>query len=247
MYGKLSAAAFVIAVAAVAAHAWIPAGGNEVRAGGAGIVLVPAELDGAPMRKHWRNPQRGTIVEVGAQYAASHFGPSPVMLDFFRGDPHTHNGIGCFLGQGESLDSENLRTLATADGKAVFDVGILRTPGQVRLIAATECTPERCLAQKLPLPGHFWHQWDPENLSLQSTASVVPVAIILTHKTDGYSAEGITDALKDELRHVAGVLDLRQARRLAAVQAGRGGAEGATSGDATNASANTSSSKNAGD
>lgn len=221
MYGKLIAAVLVVAAAAVAAHAWIGARRTVIHPGGNGIVLVPRNLDGAPMRKHWHNDLNGTIVEVGALYAASHFGPAPVLLDFRRGDLRTHNGIGCFLDQGETLDSERLLTLPTAHGKAVFDVGILRTPDQIRLIAATECTAGQCVEQKLPMLDSFWHQWDLAHLNAQHAGSVVPVAIILKHKIGGYRADGILAALEDELRHVAAVLDLRPARRLAAIQAGQ--------------------------
>jgi len=221
MIAKAIAAVALIAIAAVASRGWIGARRVVVHPGGQDVVLVPAALDGASMLKRWRNQRSGTIVEVGALYAASHFGPAPVLLDFRRGDPRTHNGIGCFLGQGETLDSERLHTLTTAYGTAVFDVGILRTPDQVRLIAATECTADQCVEEKLPMLDQFWHQWDLKHLMTQTAGSVVPVAVILTRKTGGYSADDIVAALEDELRHVAAVLDLRPARRLAAVQAGR--------------------------
>jgi len=219
VYAKLAAASVGLILAAIAAYAWVPSVPHISKSLGQDITLVPKTLDGAPMLKHWHNRQPGTVVEVGALYAAANFGPAPVLVDFRRGDPYSHNGIGCFLNKGESLTSETLHTFHTAFGSAVFDVGVLRTADQVRVIAATECTAKTCESKKLPFLSQLWHLWNKKHLTHES-GSVVPLAVILTQKASHSEANSVTSRLEEELRRVIAVLDLKPARQLAAVQAG---------------------------
>lgn len=220
MYAKLIVASVIVLALALAGKALLGQRDAAVHPGGKSIQLVPSTLDGSKQLKHWRNELGGSIVEVGALYAAAGFGPAPVLLDFRRGDSHTHNGIGCFLNQGETLDSERLRRLKTANGSAVFDVGILRTPDKVRLIAATECTAQKCIQQKLPFLANFWKEWNLKNLIPREDGGVVPMAIILTRKTGAAAAHATIALLQRELGKVAATVNLAPARRLAAVQSG---------------------------
>ncbi|MDE2235665.1 MAG: hypothetical protein KGK44_08975 [Gammaproteobacteria bacterium] len=186
------------------------------------IRLVPVELGAAHQISHWRNrqPGRGDLVETGAIYAGSMFVPAPVLLDFFRGADVQHNGIACFLIQGESLTQEHLMQLPTLTGFAVFDVGVVRTPGQIRLVAATECTARGCYADKLPFLGNFWHQWNWMNLVAGPVDGVVPAAVILTQKTDSQHEQQVITQLRAELARAVAQIDLTPARRLAAAQGG---------------------------
>ncbi len=221
MYTKFIVAGVIVLVFALAGKTLLVHRSTDIHPGGNNIKLVPKTLGGAEQLKHWHNDLHDSIVEVGALYAAGGFGPAPVLLDFRRNYPRTHNGIGCFLNQGETLDSENLQTLQTASGTAVFDVGILRTPGQVRLIAATECTSGKCVEEKLPFLNRFWKQWSLKNLLANQSGSVVPAAIILTRKTEAAGADAAITELQAELKKVAAVVDLAPARRLAAAQSGK--------------------------
>ena len=222
MYLKLAAA--LLGVLAVAGIGRVALGSghaaNSVAA--ESIRLVPPELGAAPQVSRWHNPQpgRADVVETGAIYAASAFGPAPVLLDFFRGDDAPHNGIACFLIQGESLTQEQLMRLPTLTGPAVFDVGVIRTPGEIRLVAATECTAQGCNAQTLPFWHGFWRQWTWKNLAIGPIKGVVPAAVILTQKTDAGQAPTVIAQLRAELVRAVARINLDPAERLAAAQGG---------------------------
>lgn len=187
------------------------------------IVLVPTTLGRAARVEQWRHPGDGTVVEVGATFAAGIHGPAPVILDFFRGDPRVHNGIGCFLNKGETLASENLRTLNTANGTALFDIALLRTENQLRLVAATECTAAGCAERAVLTWKALWKQ-GLKALVRPAPDGVVPAAIILTHPLDaGMSKAGeavVAAQLLAELERAAAAVDLSPAMRLAKAQAG---------------------------
>ncbi|MGH8377632.1 MAG: hypothetical protein ACRER7_01650 [Gammaproteobacteria bacterium] len=185
------------------------------------IRLVPAALGPSAQLRRWRNPQpgRGNLVEAGAVYAAGVFGPAPVMLDFFRGSDAPHNGIACFLIQGETLTEEKLVPLRTLSGTAVFDVGIVRTPGQLRLVAATECSASVCNSTRLPFLSRFWTQWNWKSLLNGPVNGVVPAAVILTQQTRAGSEQTSVAELRGELARAVAKMDFTPAERLAAAQA----------------------------
>lgn len=186
------------------------------------IQLVPAKLGAAPQIRRWRNlrPGHGNLVESGALYAAGAFGAAPVLLDFFRGDNAPHNGIGCFLDQGESLTNERVMTLSTRTSPQIFDVGVVETPSLVRVIAATECSSNGCTAELLPFLGHYWMQWRWSNFVDDHIHGVVPAAVILTQKTDARQAPMVIAQLRGELVRAVAQIDLVPAQRLAAAQGG---------------------------
>ncbi len=185
------------------------------------IALVPSMLGRAPVVKRWRNHLAGGRIETGALYAAGVYGAVPVLLDFYRNTARTHNGIACFLDQGDTLVSQRLMRLRTAHGFVLFDVAITRTSERIRLIAATECTSEGCTIRKIPLLTNFWKQWNLQDLLGAGPHGVVPAAVILTHKVKGQGSRAATIvALRAELLRVTPYIDFSRARRLAAAQAG---------------------------
>lgn len=222
MYLKLAAALLGVLLVAWLGHAALGSGSAAESNAARSIHLVPAVLGGAPRTRRWRHPQpgQGDLVETGAIYAAGTFGPVPVLLDFFRGADAPHNGIACFLIQGESLTEEQLLKMRTLTGAAVFDVGVIRTPGQIRLVAATECTAGGCNAETLPFWRGFWRQWNWKNLATGSTKGVVPAAVILTQATDAGQAPAAVAQLHAELLRAVAGIDFNPARRLAAAQGG---------------------------
>lgn len=184
------------------------------------ITLVPSTLGRAPTVKRWRNHLAGGRIETGALYAAGVYGAAPVLLDFYRNTARTHNGIACFLDQGDTLVSQRLMRLRTAHGFVVFDVAVTHTRDQVHLIAATECTSKGCTTQKIPLLTNFWKQWNLQDLLGAGPHGVVPAAVILTRKVTGQGPRATAvAALRAELFRVTPYIDFSRARRLAAAQA----------------------------
>jgi hypothetical protein len=196
-------------------------GGHELtRVDHRAIALVPSVLGRAPVVKRWRNHLTGGRIETGALYAAGVYGAAPVLLDFYRNTPRIHNGIACFLDQGDTLVSQRLMRLRTAHGFVVFDVAVTHTLDQVHLIAATECTSKGCTTQKIPLLTNFWKQWNLQNLLGAGPRGVVPAAVILTRKVKGQGPRvAAIAALRAELLRVTPYIDFSRARRLAAAQA----------------------------
>lgn len=195
-------------------------GHDPVRGDHRAITLVPSTLGRASVVKRWRNHLTGGRIETGALYAAGVYGAAPVLLDFYRNTARTHNGIVCFLDQGDTLVSQRLMRLRTAHGFVVFDVAVTHTLDQVHLIAATECTSRGCTTQKIPLLTNFWKQWSLRNLLEAGPHGVVPAAVILTRKVTGQGSRATAIvALRAELLRVIPYIDFSRARRLAAAQA----------------------------
>ncbi|HET8552120.1 MAG TPA: hypothetical protein VFM97_06575 [Gammaproteobacteria bacterium] len=224
MYAKLLVLSACVLGFGVLAHGLTPRHFAVANVNTAQVVLVPTTLGGAAQVERWRNPGAGSIVEVGALFAAGVHGAAPVILDFFRGYPHGHNGIGCFLNHGETLISEQLRRIETANESALFDVALLRTENQLRLVAATECAADGCAERAVLTWKALWQQ-GLRALTRSAPDGVVPAAIILTHPLDAGISKAqeaaVAMQLRAELERVIANVDLEPAMRLAKAQAGQ--------------------------
>ncbi len=221
MYLKLIVASVAVIAMGVLASVFLNLSHLQVaNAKVPGITLVPASLGSSHMLKNWHNNLSGSIVETGALYAAGTFGPSPILLDFRRGDPRAHNGIGCFLTKGDDLIFERLNRFRTASGFVVFDMGAVRSGNEIQLVAATACTPKECLGHRLPFAERLTEQWSVKNLFRTSYVNgVVPVAVILKKKVGPEGQDATIADLHAELERVMPLINLEPARRLAAAQA----------------------------
>lgn len=178
------------------------------------VVLVPQTLGGRPVKERWVNVQRGGVVEDGALFAGVAGAPE-VQLDFYRNRASRHNGALCYMMKGESVVWDRPQVLPTRDGSSQFDVVLLWGSSQLRVIAATECTPEGCAETDIAGKG--------ARLRLQDRGvNVVPVSVALTRPV---GAEDDLDAVGDQLlRDLKAALqetDLAPARQLASLQTRR--------------------------
>lgn len=188
---------------------------RSVSPAAASVVLVPETIGPLRIAQRWNNPQRDGAVEQGALYNAA--SGVALQLDFFRNRAYMHNGIGCYLMEGESLAWERPRTLRMASADAQFDLALLSTGDGLRLVAATECTAEKCVERTL------WGQavagsqlrWDGATRRLQS---VVPVSIVLSSPLNGEEPAVVEARLMSQLQDAAGLIDLAPAQKLAALQ-----------------------------
>ena len=116
--------------------------------GDASGALLPAEVGPYRIASKWRNDPHGWEPEEGALYSRGE-GANPVQLDLRLNPTRQHNGIGCYLINGEMLTAESLRTVRTADTVVAFDVAFTIDGGNERLVAATECFAQGCTETRL--------------------------------------------------------------------------------------------------
>lgn len=185
----------------------------------ASIVLLPHTLTGYKPTQRWRHPLYGSTIEEGALYSALSGDGTTVQLDFYRNTRLPHNGAYCYLMQGETLQSDSLRTVKLSTGNAIFDIVTLRTNNHLRLVAATECFAQGCSEKRSTSIDMPWlTTWHLKALASTASPAVVPFSIVIEHAdAEGQVGPTITEAqLLDELLRTAAKLDLEPAQRLAA-------------------------------
>jgi len=189
---------------------------NQAETAGS-INLLPAAIGSASIVRQWNNVRSQQVIEQGALYASNDPADTPVQLDFFKGNPDTHNGVICYLFQGEALLWQHLETVPTAGKPVIFDLGLTRAGQQLRLVAATECTAQGCTEQPVPVNDYFWTQWSLKNLT-QPRTPVVPMSIVLTRPIGAGGLEATQSQLLTAFYHATAQLDLSPVQQLAAAQ-----------------------------
>jgi len=179
------------------------------------VVLLPDSIGERRIVKRWNNPQRSGAIEEGAVYAAG--SDTSVQLDFFRNSGSAHNGVGCYLLEGESLAWERTQTLRMADASAEFDVALLSSNEGLRLVAATECGPLGCTEHGLWGAAVIGSELRWQGYS-KVEQSVVPVSIMLASPLDGEDPAAVEARLMSKLEDVIGKIDLAPAQKLASLQ-----------------------------
>ncbi len=193
---------------------------QPVRDAGEQIQLLPDQIGNYQRTTDsWRNQVSQGVIENGAVYK-DRSGAS-VQLDFFRHGSRPHNGLGCYLVQGETLLWERVQNLPTRTGSAEFDLGMAQTRESLRLVAATECRVDGCREDSLAI----WRKFgDFKKLIFQlfsePTGAVVPVSIVFTTPADQRDPAVEAD-LMVKLQEFIAALDLAPVRTLAALQGGQ--------------------------
>jgi hypothetical protein len=221
MHARLLALALVIATTLglgqlVAARASASAGPEA-----AAIVVLPQSLPGYRIEDSWSHVNFGWwgAREEGALYAPLAGAADPVQLDFYRGSRTTHNGVGCFLAQGESMRSESLQAVKTRSGVVIFDIAVTQADNRVRLTAATECRVDSCTETAVRSEGLMpWQRWQIRFIPAAGAKAVVPFSVMLIrdHVADADQATTAEAQLQRQFAEVASQLDLMPAQHLAA-------------------------------
>jgi hypothetical protein len=196
-------------------------GGKITSPEASAIVLLPATLGERHITKRWHNLLGSTTIEEGALYAGGANVPA-VQLDFYRNSPVRHNGVVCYMTQGETMIWDKPRVLRTHDGTAQLDVALFRGGGQLRIAAATECSVQGCAESSFNdeiATGSEVHQ---QSWRLQASSvrwSVVPVSVVMARTVRGADDEDAVAAdMERDLETALQQIDLTPARKLAALQ-----------------------------
>lgn len=189
-----------------------PEAGDEVQ-------ILPEQIGAySKTTEQWRNERPAGLIEEGAKYAAAT--GLPAQLDFYRHDPQSHNGLGCFLLLGETLLWEHVQRLPVKNGFADFDLGLAQTRESLRMVAASECRASGCSEVPLVLKSLGDFKKLASQLVTESTNAVVPVSIVLTAPT-AERDPAMEAELMRQLHSFIANLDLEPARRVAMLQDGK--------------------------
>lgn len=195
------------------AAAPIPAYGATARA----LTLLPQQIDGMKIVREWSQKLPTGTIENGANYGGDEPGRW-IQLDFFRRASHVHNSAICYIDQGERLIWQSVQSLPFATTSAQVDLALLRLPGQLRLVASTQCGVNACVSRALPT----WHGFAIDLLSGRTgpaMSAVVPVSLVVTADVAaGEDWSSVRSSLMARVRRAVVDVDLRPAQQLAALQ-----------------------------
>lgn len=225
MTARLVALAVVVAAALGLQLLLVKSRGGAEQAAGAAIALLPASLNGEAVATRWSNPQPGGVVEQGAVYGAAGGQKLPVQLDFYRNRDREHNGILCYVSQGEAILWHQFRDVATQGGTTRFEIAITDAGELLRLTAATECRKDGCTEReysyRFGVPWTLLSTWRRFG-GADDGEAVVPMSIVLQYPFPDNSRD--RDAMQQELLRqfeaAAAATDLRPAQQLAAAMDG---------------------------
>lgn len=191
------------------------------------VVLVPPAI-GEFQRSDtvWNIRHADGSSEEGAVYKLATSGGDagmPVQLDFFRNMDEKHDGVMCYLLQGELLHRSELISLHTGPKPVRVLLSLTGTKNRLRLVATTECFANYCDEENLQ-SGWGFHL--PEFASLkaavigraQNTSGVVPVSVMLTAEVNSDNRQKTEQELRKQMQVFLQAFDFAPAQLQAASQ-----------------------------
>jgi hypothetical protein len=191
------------------------------------LELLPAEV-GAFHRdaEHWKILRPDDSIEEGAMYRGEQHPDVRIQLDFYRQYDKEHNGMLCYVGQGEELMWQRQVVLNANDSNVVIALGLTRFEHQLRLIAATECYADGC--QEMP----FSDQWGiqvPHSarihraqkmtaLAQRIGIGIVPMSMVLTMSFEEDEREKAEEKMLSAMNQFIASFDFSQPIKLARLQ-----------------------------
>lgn len=191
------------------------------------VILVPPAI-GEFQRSDtvWNIRRADGSSEEGAVYKLAASGSNvgmPVQLDFFRNVDAKHDGVMCYLLQGELLHHSELISLRTTPKPVRLLLSLTGTKNRLRLVATTECFANYCDEENLQ-SGWGFHV--PEFASLkaaligrvQNTSGVVPVSVMLTAEVNNDNRHKTEQELRRQMHDFLQAFDFSPAQLQAASQ-----------------------------
>ena len=136
--------------------------------------------------KQWKIIRDDGVIEEGAMYSDDAHGSktldgAPVQLDFYRAYNKPHNGLLCYIGQGERLLWTRHFILQNPNQSIRFLIGLTESDGQLRLTAATECDSDHCDEESFDKEWHFRRP----SAHQRSIEGIVPMSVVIIQPTAG--------------------------------------------------------------
>jgi hypothetical protein len=202
------------------------------------IELTPPRM-GSFVRQSqtWKIRFSAGHIEDGALYSNAELPEVPIQLDFYRGLNKDHNGLVCYLAQGETLLWIHTRSMSHHGQDITMQWGLTRSEDQLRLTAVTVCGPNRCHAPARPTqwslniqhvlglgktaPGPPNPSPDPQDArgdSIDRSRGLVPMSIVITQRFSAGQQERVQQLLQDRLQLFLEAFDFDSVMQLARLQ-----------------------------
>jgi hypothetical protein len=179
----------------------------------AASMLMPTFLGRFQTVNRWSNPLPGGTIEQGALYSDG-AANDPVQLDMFVNSLGPHNGIACYLSQGFTFSSQQLKVLRSSNSQALFQVAVLRDDETVRAVASTECWSWGCKETPVTRSNSWSVIWRP--IPPPSAEIPVPVSITVDEPASFAGSEHAGQRLIERIDTFIAQLDLTRIQRFAA-------------------------------
>jgi hypothetical protein len=184
------------------------------------IDLVPLRIGSFQRQSQiWKIDRSDGAIEEGAMYAKVSEPEHAIQLDFYRAYNKAHNGLLCYLGQGETLLWTQSMVLNHKHHAIQLLLGMTQSDHRLRLTAATECFAEHCHEEFLPTqwsvhttPGWFWSD---SGVELKPTAGLVPMSIVLQQSFSEGQQAHIQHAMMQRLQAFLDAFDFAPVMALA--------------------------------
>lgn len=199
------------------------------------VQLVPYEFgDFERTEPHWHIVRNDGAIEEGSIYRIKQnkvlekelgalSANSKVQLDFYRAYNKKHNGLMCYIGQGETLRWTRHQSVQDPSLKINVVLGLTQLDRQLRLTAAAECYADSC--DETPPETHWgvsFSPWAP--LSKDKTVvesqgrGVVPMSVVMTSEFDDTNRAQVEHDLLARMDSFLSTFDFAKVKHLASLQ-----------------------------
>lgn len=172
----------------------------------------------------WKLKHSSNTSEEGAMYVLPSSATSiPVQLDFFRFSNKPHNGLICYLGQGERLNWLQKKILNASTHPVNVLLAMTESENQLRLVATTECYADHCAEENIQSRlGFSLPDFAPLKMlhkgSVFAPHGVVPLSIVMKADIHGDNRDQLEREMRTQMTAFLDVFDFSQVQRQAAIQ-----------------------------
>lgn len=189
------------------------------------IDLTPASM-GLFKRQDqtWRILRKDGSIEEGAMYALPDHPEASIQLDFYRQFNKEHNGLLCYLLQGETLVWTQTFVTYMHQQKITLLLGLTQSDNQLRLTAVTECYSDACI--ELDVSSAWTIKLAPDSpaatgtlaRSNQASKGVVPMSVVITQPYAAGQAQHVEQQLVTVMHSFLKSFDFQTVMQLAEYQ-----------------------------
>lgn len=175
--------------------------------------------------QRWKIQQANGVIEEGGWYEdeVEPASSMPVQLDFYRQASMDHNGLYCYLMQGEKVVRSELVTLSAHNAldtqPVIVLVALTRSESLSRWVLVTECFSQKCVERSTDFALNFGALgWDPASVfSRHAYEAVVPMSISVSVNTTADTRDILEYKAHQKLLRFAEQFNFSVAQHLALV------------------------------